>query len=46
VGARHIIGEAPELVCEVEMAGIGVLDDIDTPQALAKVLDEAGESGA
>ena len=46
VGAKHIIGEAPELVCEVEMAGIGVLDDIDTPQALAKVLDEAGESGA
>ena len=37
VGARHLIGEAPELVCEVEMADGGVLLDIDTPQALARV---------
>ena len=36
VGARHLIGEAPELVCEVEMEDRGVLLDIDTPQALAK----------
>ncbi len=34
VGARHLIGAAPDLVCEVEMSGDGVLLDIDTPQAL------------
>lgn len=37
VGARHLIGSAPELVCEVEMADGGVLLDIDTPEALAKI---------
>jgi molybdenum cofactor cytidylyltransferase len=37
VGARHLIGAYPELVAEVEMAGDGVLTDIDTPQALAKL---------
>ena len=36
VGARHLIGEAPELVCEVEMEDRGVLLDIDTPEALAE----------
>lgn len=35
VGARHLIGEAPDLVCEVEMADRGVLLDIDTPAALS-----------
>ncbi|MCH7795218.1 MAG: NTP transferase domain-containing protein, partial [Proteobacteria bacterium] len=39
VGARHLIGEYPEVVCEVAMdetgAGEGVLVDIDTPEALA-----------
>ncbi len=39
VGARHLIGESPELVCEVEMSGDGVLLDIDTPQALDRVRD-------
>jgi molybdenum cofactor cytidylyltransferase len=34
VGARHLIGEHAESVCEVEMEDIGVLVDIDTPQAL------------
>ena len=34
VGARHLIGENAESVCEVEMEDIGVLVDIDTPQAL------------
>lgn len=38
VGARHLIGEYPELVCEVAMddldAGEGVLLDVDTPEAL------------
>lgn len=37
VGARHLIGAYPEMVAEVEMAGDGVLTDIDTPQALAKL---------
>ena len=35
VGARHLIGENAELVCEVEMASEGVLIDLDTPEALA-----------
>jgi len=34
VGARHLIGEYADLVCEVEMADRGVLLDIDTPEAL------------
>jgi len=37
VGARHLIGTYPEMVAEVEMVGDGVLTDIDTPQALAKL---------
>jgi molybdenum cofactor cytidylyltransferase len=37
VGARHLIGAYPEIVVEVEMASDGVLTDIDTPQALAKL---------
>ena len=45
VGARHLIGEYPELVAEVAMdeteAGRGVLLDVDTPEALA-ALEEAG----
>ncbi|MEE8499331.1 MAG: nucleotidyltransferase family protein, partial [Kiloniellales bacterium] len=45
VGARHLIGEYPELVCEVAMdetgAGQGVLVDVDTPEALA-ALKHAG----
>lgn len=37
VGARHLIGEVPDLVCEVEMADRGVLLDIDNPAALSKL---------
>jgi molybdenum cofactor cytidylyltransferase len=41
VGARMLIGEYPDLVCEVAMddmpAGAGVLLDVDTPQGLAAV---------
>jgi len=37
VGARHLIGAHPELVAEIEMEGDGILTDIDTPQALAKL---------
>jgi len=35
VGARHLIGEFAEVVCEVEAGDAGVLTDIDTPEALA-----------
>jgi molybdenum cofactor cytidylyltransferase len=37
VGARHLIGAHPEAITEIEMAGDGVLTDIDTPQALARL---------
>ena len=39
VGARHLVGAYPELVAEVEMAGDGVLLDIDTPEALTAYLN-------
>jgi molybdenum cofactor cytidylyltransferase len=34
VGARPLISQYPELICEVEMENDAVLLDIDTPQAL------------
>ena len=34
VGARYLIGQYPDLICEVEMGNDAVLVDIDTPQAL------------
>jgi len=37
VGARGLIAAHPELVCEVETENDGVLIDIDTPQALARL---------
>ncbi len=37
VGARHLIGESADVVCEVEMSGDGVLLDVDTPQTLAQI---------
>ncbi len=39
VGARHLIGEYPEAVAEVPMADDAVLQDIDTPDALAAFKD-------
>ena len=36
VGAKHLIGEHAELVCEIEMDTDSVLVDIDTPEALAE----------
>ena len=41
VGARDLIAAHPELVVEVEMDGDGVLTDIDTPQALARLAGTA-----
>ena len=35
IGARHLIAQYGELVCEVEAADDGPLTDIDTPEALA-----------
>ena len=35
-GARHLIGEHAESVCEVAMPDDGVLVDLDTPEALAR----------
>jgi molybdenum cofactor cytidylyltransferase len=34
-GAKHLIGEHGDLVCEVEMPGDAAVTDIDTPEALA-----------
>jgi len=34
-GAKHLIGEHADLVCEVEMGGDAAITDIDTPEALA-----------
>ncbi|MGE0153581.1 MAG: NTP transferase domain-containing protein [Reyranellaceae bacterium] len=38
VGARHLIGENAETVCEVEMGDAAVLTDLDTPEALRDYL--------
>ena len=37
VGARHLIGEYEEYVCEVAMDDRAVLLDVDSPQALAGI---------
>ena len=37
VGAKALIGEYPEAVCEVAMTDDGVLCDVDTPEALAAI---------
>ncbi len=39
VGARHLIGENAETVCEVEMGDAAVLTDLDTPEALRDYLE-------
>lgn len=39
VGARHLIGQSPELVCEVEIDDQAVLLDVDTPETLARLAD-------
>ena len=46
VGAKHLIGEHADLVCEVEMDSDGVLVDIDTPDALAALRDKLKPSAA
>ncbi len=39
VGARHLIGEYEEFVCEVAMEDRAVLVDVDSPQALRDIED-------
>ena len=46
VGAKHLIGEHAELVCEVEMDSDGILVDVDTPDALAALRDKVKPSVA
>jgi molybdenum cofactor cytidylyltransferase len=46
VGAKHLIGEHAELVCEIEMDTDGVLVDIDTPEALAEFRGKIKPSAA
>jgi molybdenum cofactor cytidylyltransferase len=43
-GARTLLGEHAEQVCEVDMADDGVLLDIDTPDALAALRGEARQA--
>jgi molybdenum cofactor cytidylyltransferase len=49
VGARALIGEYPEAVCEVAMetltGGEAVLSDVDTPEALAALVGGARPDG-
>ncbi|HXC55712.1 MAG TPA: molybdopterin-binding/glycosyltransferase family 2 protein [Rhizomicrobium sp.] len=46
VGARQLIAQYGELVCEVEAADDGPLTDIDTPQMLAEYQARPASSGA
>jgi molybdenum cofactor cytidylyltransferase len=41
IGAREVIAAHPDEVAEIEMEGDGVVTDIDTPQALAKLAASA-----
>ncbi len=43
-GARHLIGEHTDLVCEVDMGSESVLIDLDTPEALAAFRARATEA--
>ncbi|WP_419903311.1 NTP transferase domain-containing protein [Kiloniella sp.] len=40
-GARHLLGTYTEDVCEIPMSDIAILSDIDTPEALQALRDEA-----
>ncbi len=40
VGARHLLGQFEEDLCEVETGADAVMTDIDTPEALAKARSE------
>ena len=38
VGAKHLIGDNADLVCEVEMEDDAVLVDVDSPEALESLV--------
>ncbi|WP_448187664.1 NTP transferase domain-containing protein [Azospirillum sp. sgz301742] len=40
-GAKHLIGQNTEQVCEVTVEQNGVLDDVDTPDGLARLLKQS-----
>jgi molybdenum cofactor cytidylyltransferase len=44
VGAKHLIGQNEDVVAEVEMGDAGVLNDVDTPEALAAVRKRGNSS--
>jgi molybdenum cofactor cytidylyltransferase len=44
VGARHLIGAHGDAVAEVEMADDGVIRDIDTPEALSRMIRADADS--
>jgi molybdenum cofactor cytidylyltransferase len=41
VGARHLLGQFADDVCEVDMGDRAVMTDIDTPEALKAVIEAA-----
>ena len=43
VGAKPLIGQNEDMLCEVEMPDPAVLRDIDTPAALAEIRAESTE---
>jgi len=45
VGARHLLTQNAELICEVEANDDGPLTDIDTPQMLAEYSSRSGARG-
>ncbi|WP_431856454.1 NTP transferase domain-containing protein [Azospirillum sp.] len=38
-GAKHLIGENADQVCEIQVDGNGVLEDVDTPDGLARLME-------
>ncbi|PWC55550.1 molybdopterin-binding/glycosyltransferase family 2 protein [Azospirillum sp. TSO22-1] len=44
-GARHLIGENAEQVCEIQVEGDGVLADVDTPDGLARLMESSRSAG-
>ena len=44
VGAKHLIGQNEDVVAEVEMGDAGILNDVDTPEALAAVRTRANSA--
>jgi molybdenum cofactor cytidylyltransferase len=46
VGARHIVGEHADLVCEVEMDDDSVLIDVDSPEALVALATKSDDQAS